>query len=77
MVLAQARNNQASNDRYWLSADILNLPSFVVEEWNNYTLSLLRVGIMLNDQRDCIVWEKNKINGDVIAILAYYSVVED
>ena len=77
LVLSQVKNNQCSSNRYWISADILNLPFYVVDEWNNYTISLSHVGKMLEDRRDSIVWDLNKRIREVIAKLSYNVVVED
>ena len=77
MVLSQDLNNIDPRDGYCLSALSLNLSRNVAKEWNNHTLSLNRVGVLLSNINDDIIWDKNNINGVVRAKQAYSMIVED
>ena len=64
-------------DMYCLSTSSLNLPRYVSQEWNNYTLSLNFVGVLLSNQNDGIVWDKNNYNGELATKQAYNVIMEE
>ena len=77
LILISGKNNHFPSDGYWLFVVSLNLPRHVLEEWNNFTLSMNHIGIILSYQSDYRVWDKNNFNGEVTTKLAYKALVEE
>ena len=55
----------------------LNLLGYISEEWNNCTLSLNRVDVLLSNINDDIIWDKKNCNGEVTTKQAIYVIVEE
>jgi hypothetical protein len=61
----------------WFTADDLNLPRNLAEEWSFYTSQLKHSAIILQDWEDELKWSRNKAHGNLTAKLGYEAMMEN
>jgi len=70
-TLDHIRSYSPERGHYWLGSTFFGLQEPMRSEWEAYLQALNKMGVILSTQEDTILWNLNKVDGMVIAKLAF------